>query len=78
MRKDNFMFMEAEIARINAEQNTHVAGHNFLSDYTREEYRAMLGLKNMPKPQKSQNLFDVNADMLGIPTTWNWCPTNGN
>jgi len=76
MRKENYLFMEAEIARINAEQDTHVAGHNFLSDFTREEYTAMLGLKNMAAPQRN-GAKHVETD-LGIPTSHNWCPANGN
>jgi hypothetical protein len=40
MRKSNFLFMDAEIARLNARVNaTSVHGHNYLSDYTRAEYK---------------------------------------
>ena len=39
MRKSNFLFMDAEIARLNARVNaTSVHGHNHLSDYTLTEY----------------------------------------
>ena len=31
--------------------NTHTAGHNHLSDWTREEYRRLLGLSNTTKPE---------------------------
>jgi C1A family cysteine protease len=73
MRKENFLFMEAEIARLNAEQSTSTHGHNYLSDYTREEYRAMLGLKNMPRPQRNGPKAFENASTVGIPTSINWC-----
>jgi hypothetical protein len=39
--------MEAEIIRHNATQKSSVHGHNFLSDFTAEEYSRMLGLKNV-------------------------------
>ena len=39
MRKSNFLFMDAEIAKLNTMANaTSVHGHNYLSDYTRAEY----------------------------------------
>jgi C1A family cysteine protease len=82
LRKDNYFFMDAEIAKLNATEGiTSTHGHNFLSDYTREEYRAMLGLRNVPKPERRvsgpRHTEETNS-MPGIPTSWNWCPTNGN
>ena len=57
MRQANFFNMDKEIERLN-QNSTSVHGHNFLSDWTREEYQMLLGLKNMPKPAKaSANLF---------------------
>lgn len=32
LRKSNYMFIDTEIIRINQSQDTHVAGHNYLSD----------------------------------------------
>jgi hypothetical protein len=43
-----FMKTEEAIAKINAEQDTHIAAHNKFSDYTPEEYKRMLGLKGAP------------------------------
>ena len=72
VRKANWMFMDSEIVAINQSQATHVAGHNFLSDFSREEYTKMLGLKNMPKPDRSGR--PVHQDNgLTIPTSVNWC-----
>jgi hypothetical protein len=57
MRQANFLNMDIEIERLN-QNSTSVHGHNYLSDWTREEYQMLLGLKNMPKPAKaSANLF---------------------
>ena len=72
MRKSNYMFMDAEIVRINQSQETHVAGHNYLSDYSREEYTKMLGLKNMPKPDRSNRVLADAVEGLTIPVSVNW------
>jgi hypothetical protein len=47
LRFERFRAMEAEIIRHNATQKSSVHGHNFLSDFTAEEYSRMLGLKNV-------------------------------
>ena len=52
MRKDIYNNLDAEIVKLNRSNGTSNHGHNKFSDYTREEYRAMLGLRNMPKPEK--------------------------
>ena len=46
-RKENFKFIHEEIKRFNQEESTSVHGHNFMSDWTREEYQKMLGLNGM-------------------------------
>jgi KDEL-tailed cysteine endopeptidase len=71
MRKENFLFMDAEIARINREQTTSVHGHNFLSDWTREEYSKLMGLKNMPKPERGNGPV-WTGEGLTAPTSVNW------
>lgn len=72
MRKVNFEFMEAEIARFNTANSTSVHGHNWTSDLSREEYRAMLSLKNMPKPDTSK-YATFNNSSNALPTSVNWC-----
>ena len=47
MRQSNFLFMDAEIVRLN-QNSTSVHGHNFLSDWTHDEYVKLLGLKTKP------------------------------
>jgi C1A family cysteine protease len=46
-RKENFRFIHEEIKRFNQEESTSVHGHNYMSDWTREEYQKMLGLNGM-------------------------------
>ena len=70
MRKENFMFMDAEIVRHNREQTTSTHGHNFMSDWTREEYQKLLGLKNQPLPQRNGPVF--TGEGLTAPTSVNW------
>ena len=59
MRKDIFVALDAEIVRLNQSNLTSRHGHNKFSDYTREEYHAMLGLRNMPKPEKKGQEFKI-------------------
>lgn len=49
-RAEVFKQTAQKIRAINAEQNTHTAGHNKFSDWTHDEYKKLLGLKNMPLP----------------------------
>ena len=73
MRKSNFLFMDAEIARLNQEINaTSVHGHNHLSDLTRQEYQALLGLKNMPLPDRTGRPIMETSNLVGLPTSVNW------
>ena len=46
MRMNIFESTHEIIEMLNEEGNSWVAGHNQFSDYTREEYRAMLGVKS--------------------------------
>ncbi len=73
MRKSNFLFMDAEIAKLNTMVNaTSVHGHNYLSDFTRAEYQNLLGLKNMPKPDRTNRPKLEAANVVGLPTSVNW------
>jgi len=57
MRQAIFLDLDKEIEHLN-QNSTSVHGHNYLSDWTREEYQRLQGLRNMPKPAKaSANLF---------------------
>ena len=48
MRFENWLEIDAFIEEVNAEDSeyTHTAGHNRMSDFTRGEYRQMLGSYN--------------------------------
>ena len=73
MRRSNFLFMDAEISKLNTMANaTSVHGHNYLSDYTRAEYQNLLGLKNMPKPDRTNRPKLEAANVVGLPTSVNW------
>jgi len=66
MRAAVFAETHAEIAALNNSE-TSVHGHNKFSDFTREEYRKMLGLKNIEMPA-------ANGCLSGTPTvdSVNW------
>jgi C1A family cysteine protease len=73
MRRSNFLFMDGEISKLNTMANaTSVHGHNYLSDYTRAEYQNLLGLKNMPKPDRTNRPKLEAANIVGLPTSVNW------
>jgi len=57
-----FAETHAQIAKINAEQDTHIAAHNKFSDYTHDEYKRMFGLADAPK-------MDVNATLHQVEST---------
>ena len=80
MRKENFLFMDSEIIRHNQEQKDSVHGHNYLSDWTREEYQQLLGLKNVKLPDRSnavkKDFADGMIEGVGIPASNNWCSSS--
>jgi C1A family cysteine protease len=50
-----------------------VHGHNYLSDWSPEEYDKLQGLKNMPLPDVSDiEYHEVTHEGLGAPTSWDW------
>ena len=69
-RQSIFLEKDAEYKAINADSaNTFTVGHNFLSTWTKEEYKKLLGYKapkneTLPEP----TVLDVNA----IPTEIDW------
>jgi C1A family cysteine protease len=69
-RFQNFLATHKFIQENNASGETHVAGHNKFSDWSREEYQSMLGLKNIGKPLLSG--MTVEAGNLTYPTSVNW------
>jgi Pyruvate/2-oxoacid:ferredoxin oxidoreductase delta subunit len=55
MRNEQFQKRHAEIQAWNAEENTHVLGHNAFSDRTYEEMSKMLGYKH----QEQTNIVEL-------------------
>lgn len=64
LRLANFKKTDAAIKLINAAQNTHIAAHNKMSDWTHEEYQKLLGMKHTAWP----NLADLPEHVVnGVP-----------
>jgi len=79
MRFENYMAIDAEIEAINHPDSgeTHTAAHNKFSDWTREEYRAILGLRNMTPPAKKNDVHEAPEGFVPNGQTVNWV-TKGN
>ena len=71
LRYDIYMKLDAEIRHLNITEKSSRHGHNFLSDFTREEYTARLGLKGMKLPKKSENVFQVTGE-LNLAASVDW------
>jgi cathepsin L len=71
MRKANFIKAHEEIAELN-QQNTNLSvAHNKFSDWTEEEYKKMLGLRNMSLPNiQGEEMHESN--MNSLPASVNW------
>ena len=59
-RKEQFATAQAEINELNAENGTATYGHNFMSDWTHEEYKKLLGYKGQKKTNKIMKLDTTN------------------
>ena len=75
LRKRNYLFMTSEIIRWNSTESSSRHGHNYMSDWTRQEYQTLLGLKSMPMPQKRNNAV-FTGEGLTIPASNNWCSSS--
>lgn len=77
-RFDNWKKSDAEINKLNQQNGTAVWGHNFTSDFNREEYEALLGLKGVELPTRHGRYFDVPVGHVSNQSSLNWCSPNGN
>ena len=68
LRHDNFKFIDSEIKRFNSMNLSSVHAHNEFSDWSREEYRRMLGLRNMPAPETHGEVMEES----GVPNAVDW------
>jgi C1A family cysteine protease len=71
MRLENFLAIDKFIEEWNADtSNTSTVGHNFMSDWTREEKKRLNGLAEVPK-ETPKNVFKADANQT-LPNAWNW------
>lgn len=71
-----FAQRDAEIRAWNADKShTSTVGHNFLSDWTPEEQKALRGLTMPPQEEKATHFASANDIYQD---TWNWCSTTNN
>ena len=71
MRLENFLAIDKFIEEWNADtSNTSTVGHNFMSDWTREEKKRLNGLAEVPK-ETPKNVFKAEANQT-LPNAWNW------
>ena len=64
-----FSESEAAINESNAEGHSYVLGHNQFSDYSREEYTAMLGYKAGPQEVHAYKHFDESSNSMTVDWT---------
>ena len=67
IRFENFKFMDSEIQRLNSMGLTSQHAHNKFSDMSRAEFKAMLSLKDMPKPDISDAPRHDYSDYVRAP-----------
>lgn len=80
LRFERFTAADQAIKELNREEITSVHGHNFLSDYTHEEYSRMLGLKNMARPERNpeaKTFVAAPESLSALPASVDWV-TAGN
>ena len=71
LRHERYQAVDAEIRKFNLYESSSQHGHNFMSDFTQAERTAMMGLKNMGAPRKSNNVF-IAPKNFTAPTSVNW------
>ena len=80
---ENFKATDEVIQKLNKCHNTHLAGHNKFSDWSKQKYRTVLGLIGEPKipvappsSPKSDNITLppglLGASTATVPSTWDW------
>ena len=59
-RLEQFALKDAEIKKINARQSSFTVGHNYMSTWTHDEYKQLLGVKGENKIRKVVELDTAN------------------
>jgi cathepsin L len=70
-RATQFKRIHQEIQILNSQNGSSVHGHNFMSDWTREEYQKVLGLKNAGLPKINTPLMHVESN-APVANAVNW------
>lgn len=70
-RNERFQATDEQIRKFNLYEKSSRHGHNFMSDFSQAEKDAMLGLKNMRAPTKSNKTMQVPKN-LSLPTSVDW------
>ena len=68
-RLNEFAKKDAEIERINAEQDSFTVGHNFMSTWTEWEYKKLLGYK-APSREEYPSIKELDASNLTDSVDW--------
>ena len=70
-RKAHFLKTDEFILQWNAQEDkTHTAGHNFMSDFSREEYEQRLGLKDQPLPERKSEPVELPEVTNAVSFDW--------
>lgn len=73
LRKAAYALVDEHVQRVNSDPtSTYKAGHNRFSDWTPSEWDAILGLKDMPKPDFEPVVEEDEEVALNLPTAWDW------
>ena len=71
-RQEIFAEVHKHIEEVNSNPaSTYKAAHNFSSDYTKEEYQTLLGLRGIPLPEFELEVDDEEI-AENLPISWDW------
>lgn len=72
MRKDRYMQTDASINHLNTSQTSSRHGHNNFSDWTDEEWQAILLENYMPSDPSQFTTFEPKQTNQTQPSWWSW------
>jgi C1A family cysteine protease len=67
-RLEQFAIKDAEIKKINAEQDSFTVGHNYMSTWTHDEYKQLLGYKG--QTNETKNVVELDTSNLSDSVDW--------
>lgn len=76
-RMEQWIKIDDFIAEVNDpnSEHTHTAAHNKFSDWTREEYEKLMGLKNQPMPETTETFDAPEGYVSNGSKNWTTCVT---